>query len=115
MGHGKDGYFQEPLSIDDSEWKLPESVFAEVAEVGGPALRSLPDSFDCLPDDNRKLFCGDWTLIPVPGQRCQIFLLRCGVETERLTFHRGARALFAELTPKRRFSPGPLELRASGD
>ena len=59
VGHCKHGYFQERFPIDDGEGKLPKRVFAEIAEVEGPAVRSLSDSFHCLADGNFKLFCRD--------------------------------------------------------
>ena len=59
VGHCKHCYFQERFLIDDGEGKLSKRVFAEIAELEGPALRSLSDSFHCLADGNFKLFCRD--------------------------------------------------------
>lgn len=68
VGHCKHCYFQKRFLIDDGEGKLPKRVFAEIAEVEGPALRSLSDSFHRVADGNFKLFCRDQTLIAVSGQ-----------------------------------------------
>jgi hypothetical protein len=67
VGDGKDDYLQERFLIDDSEGKLAESVFAEIAEVEGPPLGSFFNSFDCLPDSDIKLFGCDWALIQIPS------------------------------------------------
>ncbi|MCU1310772.1 MAG: hypothetical protein JWO20_1897 [Candidatus Angelobacter sp.] len=55
VSYAKNHDFRREIPVDDTERKLPENVFSEIAEVDRPALGSFSDSFDRLLEGGFKV------------------------------------------------------------